>query len=143
MIKIKKESAGHLRIMCSSEFDHLDRIVDETEQFLAGLLTNEDLAYRVVLLLTEATTNAIEHGNANDATKKVLIDLVVRDHEVTVHVEDEGSGFDRGEVQNPTTSENLMNDGGRGIFFIEQMADQVAYELDGRKVCILFHRTPT
>lgn len=140
MIEIAKKSPHHLYIKCSSEFEHLDTIVDKSEAFLAPLVTDEELAYRVVLLLTEAVTNAIEHGNANDASKMIYIDLKIMDAQILIKVEDEGPGFDPNAVSNPTASENLLNDGGRGIFFIEEMADAVAYEQGGRRVCISFNR---
>lgn len=140
MIEIAKKSPHHLYIKCSSEFEHLDTIVDKSEAFLASQVTDEELAYRVVLLLTEAVTNAIEHGNANDAGKIVYIDIQVMDKEILLRVEDEGDGFDPDSVSNPTASENLLNDGGRGIFFIEEMADAVTYENSGRRVCITFNR---
>lgn len=140
MIEISNKSAKHLHITCSSEFEHLDRIVDETEAFLADLITDPDFSYKIVLLVSEAATNAIEHGNALDASKNVKLDVKVAADKVTVTVEDEGKGFERSAVQNPTADENLLVDGGRGLFFIEEMADDVSYELNGRRVNIVFNR---
>lgn len=140
MIEIAKKTPHHLHFKCSSEFEHLDTIVDKTEAFLAPLLTDDELAYRVVLLLTEAVTNAIEHGNENDISKMVIIDLQVEKKQILVQVEDEGQGFDPSAISNPVATENLLNDGGRGIFFIEEMADAVTYEQGGRRVCITFNR---
>ena len=113
MIEIKTKGKQVLEIDCSSDFEHLDRIVDESEAFLGPLLNNDDLAYKVVLLLTEAVTNAIEHGNKNDATKAVHIVLKVHDTKITIEVEDEGQGFEPDQVASPVDQENLLNDGGR------------------------------
>ncbi|MEM8486982.1 MAG: ATP-binding protein [Bacteroidota bacterium] len=140
MIEISKKSTTHLHIDCSSEFEHLDRIVDETEAFLGGLITDPEFAYKIVLLVSEAATNAIEHGNALDVSKQVKLDVKVIPSKVTITVEDEGEGFERTAVQNPTADENLLIDGGRGLFFIEEMADDVSYELNGRRVNIVFNR---
>ena len=52
-------------------------------------------------------------------------------------VEDEGEGFEREEIADPLASENLLEDGGRGIFLIERMADEVIYENGGRRVGII------
>lgn len=140
MIEIEKKSATHLHITCSSEFEHLDPIVDETEAFLADLITDPEFSYKIVLLVSEAATNAIEHGNGLDASKSVKLDVVVAAAKVTITVEDQGEGFERAAVQNPTADENLLVDGGRGLFFIEEMADDVSYELNGRRVNIVFNR---
>ena len=140
MIEIKTKKKGHLHFVCSSEFDHLDAIVDQTEVFLAPLIADDELSYKVVLLLTEAVTNAIEHGNAMDTQKRVTGDLLVQNKQIQITVEDEGEGFERQTVKDPTKEENLLMDGGRGIFFIEQMADRVEYEMQGRRVHIFFDR---
>jgi len=92
------------------------------------------------LLLTEAVTNAIEHGNVLDEEKKVIGDLKIDNERVQITVEDEGEGFEPSEVKDPTNAENLLMDGGRGIFFIEQMADEVSFEQNGRRVHIFFNR---
>jgi len=42
MIEITKKGKGHLHCVCTSEFEHLDRIVEETESFLAPLLDDDD-----------------------------------------------------------------------------------------------------
>ncbi len=140
MIEISKKSTTHLHIYCSSEFEHLDCIVDETEAFLGDLITDPEFAYKIVLLVSEAATNPIEHGNGLDAAKQVKLDVKVEPSKVTISVEDQGEGFERSTVQNPTADENLLIDGGRGLFFIEEMADAVSYELNGRRVNTVFNR---
>ena len=140
MIEIAEKSVGHLTIECTSELDYLDEIVDGTEAFLKPLITDDEFAYRIVLLLTEAVTNAMEHGNALDAAKHVWVDLKILPERVTICVEDQGGGFDPATVANPITEENLLNDSGRGLFFIEQIADEVRYEKGGRRIRIQFNR---
>lgn len=137
-ILLKKDT--HLCITCSSEFEHLDNIVNESDAFLGKLIPDDDLCYRIVLLLSEAVTNAIEHGNDNDEAKKVQIDIEVGDKEIHIRVEDEGEGFNPAKVEDPTEGENVLLDGGRGIFFIQEMADRVDYDLDGRCIHIYFNR---
>ena len=143
MIDIKTKNKRHLSIVCSSDFEHLDRIVDETQHFLAGVVSDDELSYQIVLLLTEAVTNAIEHGNELDANKQVHVELEIDGNRVHMCVEDQGEGFDPASVKDPLNEENLFNDGGRGIFFIENMADKVWYENGGRCVHIEFHRPTT
>jgi serine/threonine-protein kinase RsbW len=94
-----------------------------------------------VLLATEAVTNAIEHGNALDPTKKVYLRVAVRDKDIELVVEDEGSGFDPAKTDDPTESENLFREGGRGLLFMEEIADEVRFEKEGRLVRLIFHAT--
>ena len=123
-----------------STFDELERIVDEAEAFFGSCFSEDDRVYTCVLLASEAVTNALEHGNALDETKKVFIEFRLSEKCVELWVEDQGPGFDRKSVADPLDEENLLADGGRGIFLIEKLADDVRYENEGRRIGILFNR---
>lgn len=139
MIRSTASSGDSLRLVVPSAFIHLERLVDETEAFLAERVADEDLAYRVVLLASEAATNAMEHGNAMDVDKQVTLDLHVEPERIVLCVEDEGAGFDPEAVDNPLQEDHLFRDSGRGIYLMEHMADEVAYENEGRRVRIVFY----
>ena len=143
MIDVRQPDPHHLAISCPSDLVHMDALVEHTDAFLAGQALDDELAYKVVLLMTEAATNAIEHGNAHDPEKNVAIDIRLMAESIEVTVEDEGAGFDPSTVLNPVAAENLLLDGGRGLFFIREMADEVHLENEGRRIRIVFVRPPT
>ncbi len=132
-------SSNTLEMVLETDFSSVERIVDDVGGFLEGRVPDEDLAYRVLLLATEAVTNAIEHGNKMDASKKVFFRLEVLKDRVEIAVEDEGAGFDPAKTDDPTESEHLFREGGRGLLFMEEMADVVQFEKDGRLVRLIFH----
>ena len=117
-----------------SEFEQLEMVVDAAEAFYRACFEDEEKIFTGVLLASEAVTNAIEHGNAHDASKRVFIEFTRDGGRVECWVEDEGEGFDREAIADPLASENLLEDGGRGIFLIERLADQVRYEKGGRRI---------
>lgn len=117
---------------------YLEQVVEETQAFVESHFSDEDFAYRVVLSTTEAVTNAMKHGNKYDQSKSVTIELSVDHNRVDVMVEDEGPGFNRKTVKNPLEKENLMRSFGRGIYLMEKMADEMRYELGGRRVYLSF-----
>jgi len=114
--------------------------VDEAEAFFGLCFTEDEKVYVGVLLASEAVTNAIEHGNGLDETKKVTVLFKCSDNLVELWVEDQGPGFDRSSVADPLDEDHLLADGGRGIFLIEKLADDVRYENEGRKIGIMFNR---
>ncbi|MFT5143069.1 MAG: serine/threonine-protein kinase RsbW [Rhodothermales bacterium] len=129
----------HRRLELQSSWDHLDRVVEETEAFLLPLGLDEELAYNIVMLTTEAVTNAIEHGNAMDDTKTVVIVFEANEVGVRVTVEDEGEGFTSSDIPDPLAQENLLAEGGRGIFLMRELADEITYEKGGRAIVMRFH----
>ena len=76
--------------------------------------------------------------NKFDKDKNVYLSLVVDQGRVKFEVEDEGQGFDYTNLIDPTAPENLENPGGRGIFLIRHLADEVEFTKDGRKVELTF-----
>src|SRR5690606_10494175 len=98
----------------------LESLVDEAEAFLSERLQNEDLVYRAVLLLSEAATNAMKHGNQFDPLKMVNVRLSVEGDQIHLKVCDEGAGFNLAGTKDPLESENLLRTNGRGIFLIRE-----------------------
>lgn len=132
-------SSDTVEMVLETDFSSVERIVDETGQFLESRVSDEDLAYRIVLLATEAVTNAIEHGNKMDASKKVFFRLTVGEDRIEITVEDQGTGFDPTKTDDPTESEHLFREGGRGLLFMDEMADDVQFDKEGRLVRLIFH----
>lgn len=138
MAQHRSASEEHLRFVIPSRLEELEDLIEATEAFVGRHESNDDRAYTVVLLASEAVTNAIEHGNALDASKSVTIDYWARDGHIEIWVQDEGDGFDRASIPDPLSREHLLDEGGRGIYLIEELADEVRYEESGRRIGMLF-----
>lgn len=98
----------------------------------------DDIYGNIMVAVTEAVNNAIRHGNKFDKDKNVYLSLYVSPDRVTFEVEDEGQGFDYTNLIDPTAPENLENPGGRGIFLIRHLADEVEFRKEGRNVQLTF-----
>jgi serine/threonine-protein kinase RsbW len=59
---------------------------------------------------------------------------------VAVQVRDEGPGFDPAEVPDPRLPENLERTGGRGIFLIRELMDEVRFNECGNCVRLVLRR---
>lgn len=81
----------------------------------------------LLLAVTEATTNAIIHGNKNNKLKMVRIYVFVDGPIVTIKIKDEGKGFDPSIVPDPTDPENLLKDSGRGLYLMRVYMDGLTY----------------
>ena len=127
------------QFVISSTFEELEEVVERAESFFSDVSDDEDFVYTAVLLASEAVTNAIEHGNELDAAKKVHIEFYADAKTRQLWVEDEGAGFSPEHVDDPLEDENLLADGGRGIFLIEELADEVRYEKEGRRIGMIFN----
>jgi len=97
------------------------------------------LNFRVALL--EAITNAVLYGNHQDPSKRVRIEVFVRNCSVVACITDEGEGFDPARVPDPTAMENLEREGGRGLFLMQALLDEVHYNERGNSVVLVLRRS--
>lgn len=130
--------ATQYSIKIASEVNNLTQVEALIEQLLAEEKISDTVYGNVIVALTEATLNAIKHGNKEDASKFVDVLVELDDKEINFIVEDEGSGFDYENLPDPTDPENLEKVNGRGIFIIENLADKLSFENNGSKLLISF-----
>lgn len=87
--------------------------------------------------LTEALANAVHYGNGNDPNKQVRIEVTLMGGSVTARVTDEGAGFDPASVPDPTDPANLLKSGGRGLYLMRQLLDEVSFNERGNSVTLV------
>jgi len=90
--------------------------------------------FALKLALEEALVNACKHGNKMDPCKQVKVQYRITPQRVDVAVEDEGCGFNPGEVADPTTDENLEKCHGRGLLLMRAYMSNVVFNSAGNKV---------
>ena len=92
----------------------------------------------ILVSLTEAVNNAIIHGNKSDESKKVHIYTHHKGNGVAFCVIDEGNGFNPGRLADPTCEERLECCGGRGVYIMKALSDDICFRHDGREVEMYF-----
>ncbi len=100
---------------------------------------DDEIYGNIMIAVTESVNNAIRHGNKCDKDKNVSLTLMVEPNKLKFEVADEGSGFDVNSLPDPTAPENLENPGGRGIFLMKHLCDEVNFTNDGRNVELVFY----
>ena len=98
--------------------------------------------FAINLALEEALVNAIKHGNRLDPGKKVWVEARISAKKVEILIEDEGPGFVRSSVPDPTIAENLEKCSGRGILLIEAYMTQVSWDRGGRRLRMVKVKEP-
>ncbi|HEY4655490.1 MAG TPA: ATP-binding protein [Cyclobacteriaceae bacterium] len=99
----------------------------------------DDIYGNIMIAVTEAVNNAIKHGNAGNKRKNVFLSLSLDQSMIKFIVKDEGSGFDYDNLPDPTSPENLEKPGGRGIFLMKHLSDEVRFAEGGKVVEMSFY----
>lgn len=100
---------------------------------------DDDIYGNIMIAVTESVHNAIRHGNQGDVKKNVHLSLSLQENIIRFTVQDEGTGFDHDNLPDPTAPENLDQPGGRGIFLMKHLSDEVNFLNDGRIVELIFY----
>ena len=108
------------------------------ETYVSDLMKNcrfdQKVYDNILISLTEAVNNAIIHGNGNDENKYVKVRCEERTQEVIIRISDEGKGFNPHQVPDPTLPQNLECCGGRGVYIMKQLSDEINFLDSGRTV---------
>ena len=100
---------------------------------------DDDIYGNIMIAVTEAVNNAIKHGNKDNSSKNVSISLSLDDGMIKFKIMDEGEGFDFHQLPDPTAPENIAKPGGRGIFLMKHLSDEVDFKENGKVVELSFY----
>jgi len=160
----QRDRVRQLLVVCESQFclgyepAGTQALVGYLQDTLRRLNFCDDMdVLRISTALSEAVTNAIDHGNleldsklrengeyrrlAADRAKKppfvdrrVYVTSRLTESEAHFVVRDEGRGFDPKSLPDPTDPENLTRISGRGIMLIRTFMDEVEFNETGNEI---------
>ena len=91
--------------------------------------------FEIEQALREALNNAIEHGIAHDSSKQIQCCVACdKARGMLIVVRDPGPGFDPASIPSPVVGQNIFSTGGRGIYIINQLMDEVRFEKGGTEI---------
>jgi len=100
---------------------------------------NDTYFGNILIALTEAFKNALEHGNESNPEKKIQLVFESKPKGLSFTISDEGSGFDPDIVPDPLDLEiSADTETGRGLFLMRSLSDKMIITEDGRKTELFF-----
>lgn len=123
-----------------------EAVAPTVERVLAlagGVGLSEERLHDLSVALSEALSNAAVHGNGLAPGRTVAVRVEVEpEKRIVVEVRDEGAGFDRGNLEDPTRTDRVLEDNGRGVFLMQRLADGLEYNSAGNEVRLTFSTVP-
>lgn len=119
---------GPIRMSLTSRFENIEMAQHLCSQLLQGRDVPEETRHWILMALREALANAIKHGNQQDPSKRVHLEMDTVGDTLVMSIRDEGTGFDPETVGDPLTPENRLKTSGRGIFYMKTFMDEVRFE---------------
>jgi len=63
--------------------------------------------------------------------------VALQNGRLEARITDQGGGFDPSAVPDPTEGENILKSGGRGLYLMRQLLDEVSYNDRGNQVTLV------
>ena len=122
-----KSDAGPIRMSLSSRFENIELAQHLCGKLLEGRDVPEETRHWLLMALREALANAIKHGNRQDVSKRIHLEMDVVGENLQITIRDEGEGFEPAKVDDPLAPENRLKTSGRGIFYMKTFMDDVRF----------------
>lgn len=130
VVRVQKEVPGQV--------EAIPPVVEQIMEVVREQGCGEHSEFEIEVSLYEALANAVEHGCGHDPEKMVEVVVACEEHRgMIIVVRDPGPGFDPESVPSPIEGKNIYADGGRGIFLINQLMDEVRYEKNGTEIWMI------
>lgn len=124
-------AANTVRLDFHSSFDMLEFVQVVSDHIGRRVGLDEEALHWVGVAVRESVINAIKHGNANDARKRVHVEFTPLDGGtpgLSIRIRDEGPGFDPASLADCLAPENLLKSNGRGIFLMRSFMDELVLQ---------------
>ena len=124
----------------TSDYQSIATIEKLIDKVCTRVGVNEEAYGNVLIAVTEAVNNAIQHGNKENNSLQIDVSVLDSSKSVCFSVKDEGPGFDFNNLPDPTSPDNILKENGRGIFLMKNLADKVEFTGEGNEVSLFFSK---
>ncbi len=139
-IKTKKESSvtDDLWLSIRTTDAGIEHFYEFTDFLKRAWNIDDDCFTNMQISLSEAITNAVEHGNKWNDEKQIHVHASCDEAHYIISINDEGDGFDFNRAGNSIDHKNRTTTGGRGILIMNSLTDHVQYSEGGKCVKLIF-----
>lgn len=132
---------GAVRVRVRDDRDRIAMVEEEMMLLIDGAGFSRASKFAIKLAFEEAVTNAFAHGHKGlPDDLEVTIEYRITPDAVTIAVEDQGPGFDPGDVPDPTLDENLDKPSGRGLMLIRTYMTDARHNRTGNRLVMRYDR---
>ena len=93
---------------------------------------NRCATYKVETAVDEACSNIIEHAYGGENVGVIVCSCIIEMDRLTIELKDNGQTFDPNSIPKPNTSTSLeeRKESGLGLYFMQQMMDEIHFHFD-------------
>lgn len=110
-----------------TDLKKVNPFIERIYGMILTLAGSDEQASKIKLVLEEALTNAMRHGNKLEHSTKVSVSIIADKKKIELDVHDMGKGFDFRNLPDPTKKGGVHKSSGRGVFLMRKFMDKVKF----------------
>ncbi|NQU64711.1 MAG: ATP-binding protein, partial [SAR324 cluster bacterium] len=119
----------------ASEERSILKLLDTVDNLIELVYPNDTGGFSdLKMAIYESLSNAVEHGNCDQPDKNIFFKLNLRMDRITVHIRDEGEGFNSSSIMNQRETITGLN---RGLNLIYHLMDEISFNTKGNEINLL------
>jgi serine/threonine-protein kinase RsbW len=123
-----KNNSKEQSLILSSDLGNIEKVEKFSQKICRKMGFSSEQTDNMAIALTELAVNAMVHGNKEDPKKKITFHAIFGENTLQVSIKDEGDGFNPAKLADPTNSNNILKEHGRGIFLVQNLIDEVRFD---------------
>ena len=142
----------HKTLELSSIMENVHQVEALIEEVCEDFNLNNTYLGCITVAVTEAFENAVNHGNNNDPSKKVIVNFQKTSSGLAFSVKDEGKGFDWRLYVDDTRGKSAVEKarrrhqqgklGGLGIMLMTKCTERIEYNEQGYAITLYKYLNP-
>jgi serine/threonine-protein kinase RsbW len=117
-----------IEVTLDTQLDSVDLAEKVTVRVAEAFGFGDEDRHRIGISVREGMINAVLYGNCKQVEKKIFLTLEMIPGQMTIHILDQGKGFDPDNLPDPLAEENLLKSSGRGILLMRAFMDEFRVE---------------
>ncbi|HYP23186.1 MAG TPA: SpoIIE family protein phosphatase [Actinomycetota bacterium] len=126
-------------LVLPNEPSRIGEIRSFVSAFLVDLRAPVEASSEILLAVGEAVANATRHGRRAEGRSEVRIRCSAENRSVSVTIADDGGGFDMSRLERTELPDPFAS-GGRGLFLMRELMDEVKFESSDRGTNVVLTR---
>ena len=127
------EEKERITAVFSAAFENIDILCGEIGRMIDATGLSNHL-FSLQLVIREAVNNAIVHGSGSDPAKTIKVVFHVGENEVSISVQDQGTGFDWRSQREKVVAPLVTS--GRGMELMRTYATELVFNEKGNQVML-------
>ena len=128
----------YLQIQVPCNLKQVKVVRGHMREFLQNDIFDDEDIINIELALNEGVSNAISHGSSNNKKMFVDIEFVIKNRFFIMIIKDYGGKEFNPEYYERITLKKDWGRGGRGIYLMKAIMDEVAYIFSPKKFTLLY-----